>query len=261
LGGITVGEVLTGKSYSQLFQDLLVPTLYPSLTNPSNSFSFDAIALYEIGAVQSIIFTANFNRGSISPAYGTNGYRSGLPNTYHFTGAGLTGTVSSTSLSNSQTISYTIIAGNQNWTNSIDYSIGQQPLDSKGGNYNLPLSAGNSGNKTLSLEGVFPIFGSTSTISTQTKQSLVSMLTGNNVVLSLVSESGGNKQSFEIPNAFRSLVNVQTFNTVSAQYETTLLSNWTTSSVNETIQSNSISYTKYIYNGSDRAAVLIRLLF
>jgi len=106
-----------------------------------------------------------------------------------------------------------------------------------------------------------------------TKQSLVAMTTSGPITLSLVSESGGNKQAFEVPNAWigaptnNPLTGVRTYNTVSGQWEYqggtagTSLTYWTSSGTTETIQGQSINYTKYTYNSDDRSAVQIRLEF
>jgi len=96
------------------------------------------------------------------------------------------------------------------------------------------------------------------------------MITGNNVTMTMVAESGGNKQKFEIPTAWtgaRPLVAVQQFNTVSSTWEypggsaASSVALWTTSSVTESVQGNTINYTQYTYNGTDRSSVQIRLVF
>ena len=270
LGGIVTGEVLTGKSYTKLFEELLVPTLYPTLTSPSNTFSSTANNLYEIA--QSITFsvTAGFNRGSINPAFGTNGFRAGLPNTYHFNGAQLPANVSLTNLSLTENItSYTVLKGLQTWTSDITYSIGQQPKNSKGGNYNSPYSAGTTGILTINTEGVYPIFATTVTIDTWTKQPLVSMLYGNNFVFNMVAETGGDKQTFAMATDWltaRPITGIQTFNTVSNQWEYqggsagTSLTYWTQTPDTAVIQFNVINYTIFTYNGVDRANVQIKII-
>jgi hypothetical protein len=99
------------------------------------------------------------------------------------------------------------------------------------------------------------------------------MTTANNIQVNLVAESAGNKQKFEIPCAWlaaptnRPLVAVCQWNTVSSQWEypggtaLTSLAVWTTSGSLETVQGNPISYCQYTYNGVDRSAVCIRLVF
>ena len=274
IGGLPAGtsvSELNGDSISSLWDQLLFPTAYPTLTAPNNSFGSNAVSLQEIGANLSITFTASFDRGAINPQYtASSPYRSGLPNTYTYTGSGIAGTKLSTALTDTSTLNYTILSGIQSWTNTVSYDAGVQPKDSKGNNYNSPLSAGTTSAKTVSIEGLYPLFGTTVNITTLTKQSLVSMITGNNIVFNMVAESGGNKQKFEIPNAWlssRPLVGVQTYNTLTLQWEyqgggaAQSLLRWTVSSATETIQGNIINYTRYTYNSDDRSSIQIRLVF
>ena len=273
VGGITVGTTLTGKTSNELLEEILVPTLYPSFSNPSSTFvkSLPAANLFEIAEVDDIDFASAFSRGTISPAYGTSGNRSGLPSFYNYTGSGLPASVPSSSLSDNQSATgYTILQGNQSWSGNVDFLIGEQPKNSKGGNYDSPYAAGTSATVTRTIEGVYPLYGTTVAIATLTKQTLVSMLTGNNIAFAMVAETGGNKQKFEIPDAWlsgRALVGVQTWNSVSSTWEyqggnaVNSLTYWTTSADTQTIQGNVINYTKHQYNGTDRAAISIRLVF
>ena len=202
IGGICVGAVLTGKTAFQLFEELLVPTLYPAFVLPSNGFSKSSPAgtLFEIGCSQIVCFTATFSQGSISPAYcGGPSVRSGLPSCYNYTGTGLPTCAITSSLSNNQNSgAYVILTGNQSWSSNVTYLIGAQPKDSKGFNYSSPYPAGTTTTITCSIEGVYPLFGTTSSISILTKQTLVSMLTANYVQLNLVADSSPNKQKIEI---------------------------------------------------------------
>jgi len=282
VGGIPAGTKvadLNGDTINSLWDALLFPTAYPTLTPPSATFTITPTTglatLQEIGALINIAAVATFNRGSISPQYSASSpYRSGPPNNYDYSGTGLVD-VSSALLSNSQTIlGYTVIIANQPiWRSRISYNVGVQPYDSKGNIFNTPWPAGTTTFIDRTFEGVYPLFGTTVNIGTLTKQTLVSMLSGNNIQMNLVAESGGNKQKFEIPVAWtgaptnRPLTGIKTYNTVSAQWEyeggSAFLSllKWTTSVVSETIQGNLINYTRYTYNGVDRSAIQIRLEF
>src|SRR5574344_2978760 len=168
VGGISAGTSFSNKTVKEMFDLLLYPELYPTLTNPSATFTSTASSYYEVGAKISPTFTATFNRGSISPAYGTSGYRSGLPTAYTYTGAQLT-TASSTALSNVQSISnYTILQGSQSWTCKVSYSAGDQPLSNKGNNYSTPLAAGTTSSLLVSVTGVYPWYATTSSLTTLT---------------------------------------------------------------------------------------------
>ena len=160
VGGVPVGTVLTGRTLEEIIEDMLVTVFNPTLVNPNNTISDDTANTQEVGVtVPTVNFTATFNRGLITPAYGTSGLRSGLPNTYNYTGTNLPASVASTSLSNLQTINnYEILLGANTWTSTVSYDIGEQPLDSDGGNFSTPLPAGTTGVKTTSINGIYPWF-------------------------------------------------------------------------------------------------------
>ena len=237
---------------------MLYPELNPSLTNPSNGLSISPSGLREIGEViTTITLSATFNKGSISPAYGTTGFRSGNPNLYVYTGTDATNNPS-TALTNTETISdYTLLQGSNSWTGAVSFDVGPQPLTSKGNNFSSPLSAGTTGVITRTITGVYPTFATTVAIGTLTKQSLQSMSTL--IQVSLVAETGnGDKQTVDIPNAFSTITGLQQFNTLSSTYDDILLSTFTTSAVTQTIQGISVNYTRYTYNGATIGARILR---
>lgn len=162
LGGINAGYVLTGKTLSQIIQDLLVPTLFPTLTNPSNTFSKTSPSgtIFEVGSTINISFIATFNRGSKSPQYSSpDAFRSGLPNRYNYIGTGLPSSVLSTSLTDTQTVTgYTVLSGSNTWQSSVTYDAGTQPYDSSGNPYLTPLPSGTTGNQSVTITGIYPYF-------------------------------------------------------------------------------------------------------
>ena len=275
VGGICVGTVLTGKTAFQLFEELLVPELYGVIIGPSIGIGLSASNLYEIGCTVSQTVTGTFNRGSINPQYcSLSPYRSGCANAYSFTGSGMpAGFQACTSSSASKTnTGYTVIIGTQSWGVCTRYDAGCPALGSKGTQYCAALISGCTSAASGSIIGVYPLYGTTVTISTLTKQTLVAMGTSP-VQLNVVTESGGNKQKFEISCAWlgaptnKPLLGVCQYNTVSAQWEypggteATSLALWTCSASSETVQGNLIGYCQYTYNGVDRSAVCIRLVF
>ena len=92
VGHMQVGTVLTGRTYTSLFQEILVQA-NPTLIAPSNTFSFNPSqsSPQEVGASASVDTIATFNQGSIDPVYspGLTDKRSGLPSQYNYTGTGL----------------------------------------------------------------------------------------------------------------------------------------------------------------------------
>ena len=57
---------ITGSTFTELFDELLFPTVYPTFVNPSlTSFDDGVSQLQEIGDSINLSFTANFDRGQI----------------------------------------------------------------------------------------------------------------------------------------------------------------------------------------------------
>ena len=257
VGGIPIGQTFIDKSMQEMQDMLLYPEQNPSLTNPSNSFSMSPSGYREIGEVLfNISFSAGFNRGSINPAYGTDGYRSGLPNTYLYSGVGLPTSISSTSLSNSQSTSFYIVQiGTQSQSGRVSYDGGDQPLTNKGNDYLTPLPAGTTGFVTRYIYGVYPVFATTVDISVLTKQTLRSM-SSTYIQINVVIEQNPNKQTVDFPEAQRTITGIQYYSTVSGSQEqingskANSLSTFTIESTTHVIQGNVINYIRYVHNGS-----------
>jgi hypothetical protein len=265
IGGIPTGTTFNNITFSQFVDMTCYPELFGTLTNPSSTFTMSTSGYREIGEIISTItFSSTFNRGSINPQYeSTSAYRSGLPNTYIYTGTNLIN-YSSTSLTDSQTINnYNVLNGTQSWTGAVKYDAGLQPKGSKGTSFNIPLISGQTSTVTRSIVGVYPYYGTTSTITTLTKQTLTSM-SSSYVELSMVAESGVNKQKAEFPTTWSTITGVQFFNTVSNAWEwingskSNSLTTFTISGTTETIQGNVINYNLWINNSALIGARLLR---
>ncbi len=157
IGGISVGSTFSGKTFQEMFDSLLYPTLTPILTNPSSTFTVSINTYYEVGQTINVLtFNSGFNRGSINPAYGTSGFRSGLPTQYNYSGNGLAN-ITSSALTNSTTINnYVVLNGINSWSGSVTYSAGEQPKNNKGGDFSTPLPSGTTGTVTRSFTGIYP---------------------------------------------------------------------------------------------------------
>jgi hypothetical protein len=262
---IGTGTTFANKTFTEMMNLMLYPELFPSLTNPSQTnFTLSPSGFREIGeqfSAGGITLSSTFSRGSINPAYTTNGFRSGLPNAYIYTGPGSVPTPqSSTSLTNvtATTAPYTIVQGAQSWTSKVAYDAGQQPLSSTGNNFNSPLPAGQTNNNlTRTITGVYPVFATTVSIGTLTKQALQSMTVYEEV--SMVAETGGNKQIIDIPVAWSTINGLQQFNTFSGTWDIISLGTFTPTSITKTIQGVSgIPYNRYTHNGATIGARQLR---
>lgn len=273
IGGIPDNSTYftTEKTFAQVMQDMFYPVQYPELISPElSSFSKNKPNILEIGDNINIEFNAVFSRGSINPQYSPtlSQYRSGNPNTYNYTGTGLPASVSETSSSNKQNVNgYIVQLGIQTWTCDVSYSGGVQPYDSEGNSYDSPLPPGKSNTKSVSFEGVYPLFATTNTINNpNTEQPLESMISGNNIEIELVAEHSGFKQSFDIPNVWlssRPLQGIETYNTFTGAWEYeggSAVNSKTFWNISSTTH-NTINYTRYKYNNDDRSSIKIRLKF
>jgi len=282
VGGIEIGTLvsdLKGDGYNDILNQMLFPLIDPTYLDPSLvSFTKNGNDLYEVDANPSLTFTAVFDQGSITINDIFQDYRSGLPQYYHYRGPGFNQDIDSSSLTDSQLEVIDLGIGISTWVCWVDYLIGPQPIDSHNGNYGTPLPASDTstlhGTLSVSLEGVYPLFATSSSITTYTQQSLVSMLEGNDIEIALVPETGGNKQSFDLPDKWkgaptnRPLVGIETrINETPPDwgYQGGIamwsLFYWFASPVTHTIQGNVENYTRYTYTGDDRGDTVIRLKF
>lgn len=276
VGGINAGTSVTDMTNQELWELLLVKELFPTLTNPSSSFTFNAGSnnvLKEIGiAIAPLTFTATFNRGSINPQYQSDSqYRSGLPNSYTYTGTGLPQeAVSSTNLNDTQTVeSYTVLAGAQSWTMNVAYDAGVQPKSNKGNPYQTPLASGSIGAKTLTINGVYPVYANTQGggISTMTKQALAS----NNATLTytMAAETATEKWSVEVPATWNAITGFQVADVGASNWnymgggKAESLLQWTDSDITKEVNSTAtqVAYKKYTFTGALQGVSQLRIQF
>jgi len=166
LGGIVSGTTLTGKTISEILQELLVPTLYPTLTAPSNTFTISPTTLtYEVGCSISITGCTIFNRGCINPQYSSaSPYRSGLPVTHNYSNFGVWTEITTTNINNAYSFgAHTITLGGNPVSGGVTYSCGVQPKDSVGNDYCLPLPSGATTPISKTISGILPWYWGLST--------------------------------------------------------------------------------------------------
>lgn len=165
-GGIAVGTTYNaGTIFEKLWRDLLNPLEYPTFTAPSASISTTGAKVLEVGDTLETTITATFNRGAITPAYGTSGYRAGAAESYSLNG----GTAQA-----GNTFSVTVDETNDTFTTTIAYAEGEQPKDSSGADYDAPLPAGTVTSSALTYEFVNALWANTASITVVAKLDLVS---------------------------------------------------------------------------------------
>ena len=163
VGGLPTGQDLYNEQVVDILHDILVPTLYPTLTNPSlSSFTIDpTTSLYEIGTIITVTGTTGFNAGYINPQYtALSDYRSDGVSGYTYINFGITTYESSPT----KTFGGIINSSSTELSSTICYSGGTQPKDSSGANYDSPLSAGSTSPATKTICGVYPWFWGTDAV-------------------------------------------------------------------------------------------------
>lgn len=151
LGGINAGTTvaqLTGKSYDEIFDTLIFPTVNPTLTAPSASISLKNYSnIQEIGAdaLTAANFDVGFNPGAITLAGKKQNNRAGAQNVE--ASKILYGSTKVESLPSKVT------AGEMDYYYRAAYAEGPQPKDSKGNNYQTPLTAGSVDSKKTTVTG------------------------------------------------------------------------------------------------------------
>lgn len=220
VGGIEAGSDFENMSMKEMWDALLYPEMNPTLTPPSMTFVSTTTGLKEIGEeIETITFNVEFNRGKINPKYTTEGYRSGLPNKYTYSGPELdTEETVTDSMSDSKMIAdYIVVSGVQTWGCQIDYDSGEQPKSNKGNDFDLPLDAG-SVSRTVTITGVYPYFATTNNTSTETKQGL-ELPSKSYWEVNMAKEEGSNKQRISFHESFPAITKIEFFNTVSNKWE------------------------------------------
>lgn len=164
VGGMPAGTVLTGRTIADILEEILVPTLYPTLSSPYSVFSIaPSTSPLEVGVSVSITGSIIFNQGSINPAYcGGPSVRSGAAVAYSFNqwGTGYTTGASSSCLF----ASHVVTPGNNTAYGCVHYAAGQQPLDSEGNPYLSACTAGSTSAAcpgaviSRTIQGIYPYF-------------------------------------------------------------------------------------------------------
>ena len=140
LGGIDAGTTvaqLTGKSYDEIFDTLIFPTVNPTFTAPSASISLKNYQnIQEIGAnaPTTANFNVSFNAGAITLAGVKQNNRAGAQD--------VEASKILYSSSKVEDLPEKVTSGAMDYYYRAAYAEGPQPKDSKGNNYSTPLAAG-----------------------------------------------------------------------------------------------------------------------
>lgn len=266
VGGIAKGTKISdleGKTFSEMFDDLLFPTVNPTFTAPSASIAFKSSysSTQEVGATGPTVsnFTVGYNAGAITLNGVKQANRGGTQDTAN-SFIYVNGNTSNKTLPSKVTL------GKTTFKYRAAYNQGPQPKNNKGGNYSTPLAAGTVDSSAITLNGTYPWYASTSSATSTNpviKQSLVAwdntagnMSTGQFTV----QPSGTLPQVFKLP---RKLHTLQLKNALNGQMETVsdVSKDYTESTETINIGGTNVTYYVYTYSGSTRGSVTLLAKF
>lgn len=255
--GTTVGD-LSGKTYDELFDGILFPTVNPTFTAPSASISWNGYATtQEVGVAGPA--ASNFNTSYSAGAINLSGKKQANRGGAHDTASSF---VYVNNDASNTTLPATLPLGNTSFKYRAAYAEGPQPKDNKGNNYGSPLAAGTVDSTAITVNGTFPWFASTETAGELKKQSLVAWnATAGNMSsgeFTVQPHTAAAPQMFKLPKKAASL---QQYNTVAKAFETVALSDWTETSSTETINGVERTYYTYSYKGDARGSVKLIVKF
>lgn len=246
LGGIPAGTTvakLKNKTFSQLFDELIFPTVNPTFENPTAFLSLRSIStIQEVGTTgASVPVGASFNTiydpGAIKIAGVKKQNR----------GGDLKANESFIYINNdpaSRKFPTEIPEGSIIYKYRAAYAQGPQPLDSKGNNYQTPLPAGTVDSAPITINGVYPYFTNKDGNRAFAKLALT---TSNTLSAVKFKAEGPNKHTFKLPLKY-TLTKVELLNTLSGKYENYGIDKFTKTTENIRVQNKQVEYAVYTRN-------------
>lgn len=256
VGGIGKGtkvSELNGRTYDQMFDDLLFPTIQPTHTEPSLKITAPTIKVLEVGSNGFFAndFKYKYDAGIIYLNGVISGVYTGPPtgNSSVYWGGDPANTL----------LPAQVALGNTTFTVAVDYGAGDQPKDNKGNNAtSFARNNGGTIKQNIVINGTLPYFATTSESGTLTKQPLLTWTINNMQTPELTLKPvGSGSQSFKIP---RTKKGITMLNTLTGKHEADT-SPWTETEVTETINDVDYTYYQYTYSGSSRGEVKIKVTF
>lgn len=249
LGGIPAGTTvaqLKNKTFSQLFDELIFPTVNPLFEAPTASLILKNASatptIQEVGTTGASVpiissFNSIYDPGAIKIAGVKKQDRGGA----------LKFSESFIYINNSAVnikFPTEIPEGSIMYRYRAAYAQGPQPLDSKGNNYQTPLPAGTVDSAPVIINGVYPYFTNKDNNEVFAKLALTT-----SSILKAVKfkAEGPNKHTFKIPAKY-TLINVELLNTLSGKYENYGIDKFTKTIENIEVQGKQVSYGVYTRN-------------
>lgn len=209
-GGIQIGDkFIKNTELEALWRALLDPIKAPTLTQPSASITASGGLLMETGSRKEVTFIVNFDRGSIDPPNGTSGYRSGEATSY---------TLNGMSYLNNNHFVQMVSEANRDFDALVTFAEGEQPKDSKGNDYDIPLPAGSVSAPPIKFEFVDAIWSNQKTITEVEKESLVSKEKTKSMIFNFAPQTKQNPEIFDVPASWN-LTKIEVLNEITQRFE------------------------------------------
>lgn len=265
VGGIAKGttiSALEGKTYNEMFDDLLFPTVNPTFTAPSATIKFkNYSSTQEVGATGPTTsnFTVTYSAGAITLNGSTQATRGGTQDTSN-------SFIFVNNSTSNKTLPSKVTLGSTTFKYRAAFAEGPQPKNNKGGDYDSPLAAGTVDSSAVTLNGTYPWYASTSSATSTNpvvKQSLVAWnATAGNMSTGqfTVQPSGTLPQVFKLPRQIKTL---QLKNALNGQMEdvANIATDYTESTETINIGGTDVTYYVYTYKGSTRGSVTLLAKF
>lgn len=211
IGKLTDPTLIEGRTTEEILLMMLYGVVNPTFTNPSLSIAMnDDMAQPIIGRPSLLKGTLTFDRGLIDPAYGTSGYRAGLPNHYSINDHEIESTVLVYDFEMEVTPTSDIVLLEY----AVRYDAGDQPLNSIGQEVDKPLPAGMISG-SLELTAAYPLYNADGAdhpfewFKDEDGSGYLSMFS---------TEMDGTRQSFAVSSA-TTVVGVKAFNALTQRWE------------------------------------------
>lgn len=251
LGGIPAGTTvaqLKNKTFSQLFDELIFPTVNPTFEAPTAFLSLRSTSttpiIQEVGTTgASVPVAASFNTGYNPGVIKIAGVKK------QNRGGDLKSNESFIYINNdpaSKEFPTEIPEGSIIYKYRAAYAQGPQPLDSKGNNYQTPLPVGTVDSAAVTINGVYPYFTNKDNNETFAKLALT---TSNTLSAVKFKAEGPNKHTFKLPVKYI-LIKIELLNTLSDKYENYGIDKFTKTTENIEVQGKQVEYAVYTRSGA-----------
>lgn len=254
----TTAASLRDKTLSQIFDEMLFPTIQPTATPPSASMSLEGYdSLQEVGATAPTEsnFNTSFNQGNITCDGISQGPRAGaklFDVIYRSTQS-----VTSTDV----TFKDPVPSGVTNYYYKVNYDAGTADIKDNKGNTATSLAqlpAGSVTSSAVVVRGVYPIFATITDANISNNTVTKLSLTSNTVItITLASETATSKQKIKIKGSITKIEIKDPFGNWVVQN----LTEYPKTIENISVQGNQVEYNVYTRNQGTNGSTQFRITY